>query len=152
MWSSISLAPVRHACDDPSTSEIKVGKNNRTIKFTCMLCEGDHHSHLHPHMDEDSYLLENLKLPTNYYKISPNLSLVDGWVNLVPSLVSLDDQVVNLVSSSVEPVTQVVDLVLSSISPTLNLKSEPKVVDLSPSSIDPTPSLRISDQVVSPSP
>jgi hypothetical protein len=56
-------------------------------------------------MDKASYLLEKIQLPTGYHKISPNPSLVDGLVNLVPSPVSLVDQVVNLVSSSVEPVT-----------------------------------------------
>jgi hypothetical protein len=56
-----------------------------------MLCEGDHYSHLFPHMDEASSLLEKLQLPTGYRKISPNPSLVDEMVNLVPSLVSLID-------------------------------------------------------------
>jgi hypothetical protein len=55
--------------------------------------------------------------------------LVDGMVNLVPSLVSLVDQVVNLVSSSVEPLTKVVDPVPSSINPTFHLKSETQVTD-----------------------
>jgi hypothetical protein len=136
MWSSMSSSPAGHVGDTPSTSDVKVGKKNRTIKFPCMLCEGDHHSHLFPRMDEASYLLEKIQLPTGYRKISPNPSLVDGLVNLVPSLVSLVDQVVNLVSSSVEPVTQVVDPVPSSVNPTLHLKSEPKVGSV-PSSIDP---------------
>jgi hypothetical protein len=83
-----------------------------------MLCEGDHYSHLSPHMDEASSLLEKLQLPTGYRNISPNPSLVDGMVNLVPSLVSLVDQVLNLVSSSVEPLTEVADLIPSSINPT----------------------------------
>jgi hypothetical protein len=109
MWSSMSSAPAGHAGDTPSTSDIKVGKKNRTVKFPCMLCEGDHYSHLFPRMDEASYLLEKIQLPTGYHNISPKPSLVDGLVNLVPSLVSLVDQVVNLVSSSVEPLTQVVD-------------------------------------------
>jgi hypothetical protein len=57
MWYSMSSAPARDVGDALSTSEIKVGKKNRTVKFPCMLCEGDHHSHLFPRMDEASYLL-----------------------------------------------------------------------------------------------
>jgi hypothetical protein len=75
-------------------------------------------------MEEASYLLENIQLPTGYHNISPKPSLVDGLVNPVPSSVSLIDQVVNLVSSSVEPQNQVIDSVSSSIIPTLHLKSE----------------------------
>jgi hypothetical protein len=37
MWSSTSSAPVGHASDAPSTSDIKVGKKKTTIKFPCML-------------------------------------------------------------------------------------------------------------------
>jgi hypothetical protein len=62
-----------------------------------MLCKGDHYSHLFPCMDEASFLLEKLQFPNDYHKISPNPSLVDGMVNMVPSPVSLVDQVVNLV-------------------------------------------------------
>jgi hypothetical protein len=68
-------------------------------------------------MDEASYILENIQVPTGYHNISPNPSLVDGLVNLVPSPVSLIDQVVNLVSSSVEPTAKVTDLVPSLIIP-----------------------------------
>jgi hypothetical protein len=85
-----------------------------------MLCEGDHYSHLYPRMDEASSLLAKLQLQTDYHKIPPNPSLVDGMVNPVPSPVSLVDQVVNIVSSSVEPLTKVVDPVPSSISPTFH--------------------------------
>jgi hypothetical protein len=52
MWSSMSSSPAGHVGDTPSTSDVKVGKKNRTVKFPCMLCEGDHHSHLFPRMDE----------------------------------------------------------------------------------------------------
>jgi hypothetical protein len=100
MWSSISFAPVGHAGDTPSTSDVKVGKNKTTVKFPCMLCKGDHSSHLFPHMDKASSLLEKLQLPAGYRKLSTNPSLVDGLVNPVPSSVNLVDQVVNLVSSS----------------------------------------------------
>jgi hypothetical protein len=85
MWSSMSSSPIEHDSDTPSTSDIKVGKKNRTIKFPCMLCEGDHYSHLFPRMDEASYILENIQLPTHYHNISPKPSLVDGLVNPVPS-------------------------------------------------------------------
>jgi hypothetical protein len=91
MWSSTSSAPAGHAGDTPSTSDVKVGKKKTTFKFPCMLCKGDHYSHFCPRMDEASSLLEKLQLPTGYHKISPNPSLVDGLVNLVPSLVSLVD-------------------------------------------------------------
>jgi len=77
MWSSMSLSPARHASEAPSTSDVKVGKKNRTIKFPRMLCEGDNHSQLFPHMEEASYLLENLQHPIGIHKISPILSLVD---------------------------------------------------------------------------
>lgn len=138
MWYSMSSSPTGHAGDMPSTSDVKVGKKNRTIKFPCRLCEGDHHSHLFPHMDKDSYILENILLPIGYRNISPNPSLFYGLVNLVPSPVSLVYQVVNLVSSSIEPVTQVVDPIPSSISHTLHPKSAPQVVDHFPSLIDHT--------------
>jgi hypothetical protein len=147
MWSSMSSSPVGHVGDTPSSSDIKVCKKKKTVKFSCFLCEGDHYSHLFPRMDEASYLLENIQLSTGYHNISPKLSLVDGLVNPVPSSVSLIDQVVNLVSSSVEPKTQVVDPVPSSVSPPLHLKSA-KFVDLVPSSVDPTPPLKSATKVV----
>jgi hypothetical protein len=97
MWSSTSSSPTGHDGDTPSASEIKFGKKNRTGKFPCLLCEGDHYSHLFPCMEKASYLLEKIQFPIVYRKISPKLSLVDELVNLIPSLVSLVDQVVNLV-------------------------------------------------------
>jgi hypothetical protein len=113
MWSSMSSSLARHAGDTLSTSDVNVGKKKKNINFPCMLCEGDHYSHLCPCMDEASSLLKKLQIPTSYRKISPNTSLVDGIVNPVPFLVSLVDQVVNLVSSLVEPLTKVGDLVPS---------------------------------------
>jgi hypothetical protein len=151
MWSSMSSTSSRHASDAPSTSDIKVGKNKTTIKFPCMLCEGDHYSHLCPCMDVASSLLENIQIPTSYRKIFPNPSLVDGVVNLVPSLVSPVDQVVNLVSSWVEPLTKVVDLVPSSINPTFHLKSETQVIDPVLSLVSPTLHLKCAN-VVNPNP
>jgi hypothetical protein len=147
MWFSMSSASARHASDAPSTSDIKVGKKKMIVKLPCMLCEGDHYSHLCPRMDEASSLLEKLQLPTGYHKISPNPSLVDGMVNLVPSPVILVAQVVNLVSSSVEPLTKVVDLVPSSISSTSHLKSETQVVDPVSSLVNPTLHLKSANVV-----
>jgi hypothetical protein len=151
IWSSMSSAPTGHDGDTLSTSDVKVGKNKKTVKFPCMLCKGGHYSHFFPCMDEASSILEKIQLPTGYRKISPNPSLVDGLVNPVPSLVNLVDQVVNIVSSLIEPKTQLVDPVPSSINPTLHQKSEAKVVDLVSPSVDPTPPLR-SAKVVNPVP
>jgi hypothetical protein len=141
MWSSTSSASVSHVDDTSSTSDVQVGKKKQTVKFPCMLCKGNHYSHLCPRMDKASSLLEKLQLPKGYHKLSSDPSLVDGLVNLVPSPVILVDQVVNLVSSSIEPRTKVDDLVASSVSPTLPLKSA-KVVDPVSPSVDPIPPLR----------
>jgi hypothetical protein len=103
MWSSTSSASVGHVDDTPSTSDVQVGKKKKTVKFPCMLCKGNHYSHLCPRMDEASSLLEKLQLPKCYRKLSSHPSLVDGLVNPVQSPVSPVDQVVNLVSSSIEP-------------------------------------------------
>jgi hypothetical protein len=138
MWYSTSSPPTRHIDDAPSTSDVKVGKKKITVKFPCMLCKGDHYSHLCPRMDEASSLLEKLQLPKGFHKISPNPSLFYGMVNPLPSLVNTVDQVVNLVSSSVEPLTKVVDTVLSSISPTFHLERETEVIDPVPSLVSPT--------------
>jgi hypothetical protein len=152
MWSSTSLASVGHVDDTPSTSDVQVGKKKKTIKFPCMLCKGNHYSHLCPHMDKASSLLEKLQLPKGYRKLSSDPSLVDGLVNPVPSPVSPVDQVVNLVSSSIEPRTQVADPVPSSISPVLHQKSDTKVVDLFSSSVDPTLPLESDTKAVDPFP
>jgi hypothetical protein len=146
MWSSTSLAPIEHVGDTPSTSDIKIGKKNRNVKFPFLLCEGDHYSHLCPHIDDASYLLEKIQLPTGDHKISSYPSLVDGLVNVVPSPIILVDQVVNMVSSSIEPLTKVVDLVPSLVNPTPPLKSATQVVDLVLPSIDPTPPLKSATQ------
>jgi hypothetical protein len=150
MWSSTSSASVGHVNDTPSTSDVQVGKKKKTVKFPCMLCKGNHYSHLCPRMDEASSLLEKIQLPKGYCKLSSDPSLVDGMVNPVPSLVSLVDQVVNLVSSSIEPQTQVADPVPSSINPTLHQKSDTKVVDLFSSLVDPTLPLESDTKVVDP--
>jgi hypothetical protein len=129
MWSFVSSTSVGHARDTLSTSDVKVGKKKTTVKFLCMLCKGDHYSHLCPRMDEDYSLLENPQLPKGYRNISPNPSLVDGLVNPVPSPVNPVDQVVNLVSSPVEPLTKKVDL-FPPVNPILPLENETQVVDL----------------------
>jgi hypothetical protein len=147
MCSSMSSAPVGNYGDTLSTSDIMVGKKKRTVKFPFLLCEGDNYSQLFPCMDEASYILENFQLPASDHEISSNPLLIDGLVNLVPSLISLVDQVIILVSSSVQPLTQVADLVPSSVSPTLHLKSKTKVVDLVSSSINPTLHLKSSKVV-----
>jgi hypothetical protein len=88
MWSSTSSTPARHTNDAPSTSDVKVGKKKIAVKFPCMLCKGDHYSHLYPRMDEASSLSEKNQLPKGYRKLYPNPSLVDGLVNPVPSPVN----------------------------------------------------------------
>jgi hypothetical protein len=142
MWSSTASASVGHVDDTLSTSDVQVSKKKKTVKFPCMLCKGNHYSHLCPRMDEASSLLEKLQLPKGYHKLSSDTSLVDGMVNLVPSPVSPVDQVVNLVSSLIEPRTQVADPVPSSINPTLHQKSDTKEVDPVSPSVDPIPPLR----------
>jgi hypothetical protein len=59
MWYSTSSAPTRYAGNTSSTNDVKVGKKYTIVKFPCMLCEGDHYSHLCPRMDEASSILEN---------------------------------------------------------------------------------------------
>jgi hypothetical protein len=138
MRSSTSSASIGHVDDTSSSSDVQVGEKKKTFKFPCMLCKGNHYSHLCPRLDEASSILEKLQLPKGYRKLSSDPSLVDGLVDSVPSLVSPVDQVVNLVSSSIEPQTQVADPVLSLISPTLHQKSDTKVVNLFSSSVDST--------------
>jgi hypothetical protein len=70
MWSSTSSTSVGHVDDIPSTSNVQVGKKKQTVKFPCMLCKGNHYSHLCPRMDEASSLLEKLQLPKGYRKLS----------------------------------------------------------------------------------
>ena len=66
IWSSTSSTLAGYAGDAPSTSDVKVGKKKKTFKFPCMLCKGDHYSHLCPRMDKASSLLEKLQLPKGY--------------------------------------------------------------------------------------
>jgi hypothetical protein len=53
-----SLASEQHADKPPSTNHDTVGKKKSRVKFPCMLCIGSHLTHLCPHMDEASKLLE----------------------------------------------------------------------------------------------
>jgi hypothetical protein len=148
----MSLASEQHADDPPSTSHDMVGKKKSRVKFPCMLCKGSHLTHLCPHMEEASKLLEDMtvsqpQLPAAYRKLSLNPPVVDGMINLVPLSVSPVDQVVNLVTSLVEPVDQVVDPIPSSVNPTLPLESETQAVDLFPP-VDPILPLENETQVV----
>jgi hypothetical protein len=74
VWSThprqpMSLASKQHVDDFPSTSQDTVEKKKSRVKFPCMLCKGIHLTHLCPHMDEASKLLEYMtvsqpQLPT----------------------------------------------------------------------------------------
>jgi hypothetical protein len=158
VWSThpdqpISSASEQHVDDLPSTSHDTVGKKKSRVKFLCMLCKGSHLTHLFPHMDKASKLLEDMtvsqpQLPAAYRKFSLNPPVVDGMITLDPSSVNLIDHVVNLVTSLIEPVDKVVDPIPSSVDPTLPLESVNKVVDPIPSSVDPTLPLESETQVV----
>jgi hypothetical protein len=96
-------ASEQHLDDLPSTSQDIIGKKKSRAKFPCMLCKGSHLTHLFPHMDEASKLLEDMsvsqpQLPASYHKLTLNPPIVDGMINLVPSSVNLVDHVVNLVN------------------------------------------------------
>jgi hypothetical protein len=94
-WSTHPRQPMsssseQHADDFPSTSHDIVGKKKSRAKFPCMLCKGSHLTHLCPHMEEASKLLEDMsisqpQLPATYRKLSLNPPIVDGMINLVPS-------------------------------------------------------------------
>jgi hypothetical protein len=133
-----------HVGDKPSTSDNQVGSKRGKVKLPCLLCMEMHRNYLFPHMDDDSYMLENI-VDVQQQLPSPNPQLVDELFNLVPSSVNLVDQVVNLVPSSVESVYQVIDSISPSIDPTLPLESEVKVVDLIPPLVYPTPLRKIED-------
>jgi hypothetical protein len=149
----MSLASEQHVDDFPLTSHDIVGKKKSRAKFMCMLCKGRHLTHLFPRMDKASKLLENMtvsqpQLPAAYRKISLNPPVVDGMINLVPSLVSSVHQVANMFTSLIEPVDKVVDPIPSLVDPTLPLESVNKVVDPIPSSVDPTFPLESETQAV----
>jgi hypothetical protein len=146
------LASKQHVDNPLSTRHDTVGKKKSRVKFLCMLCKGSHLTHIFPHMDKASKLLEDMtvfqpQLPTSYRKLSLNPPVVDGMINLVPLSVSPVDQVVNLVTSLNEPMDQVVDLFPSLVNPTLPLESETQAIDLFPP-IDPILPLENKTQVV----
>ena len=146
---------LKHVDDLPSTSQDIIGKKKSRVKFPCRLCRGSHQTHLCPHMDEASKLLEDMtvsrpQLPAAYHKLSLNPPVVDGMITLVPSPVNPVDHAVNLVMSLVEPIDKVVDMIPSSVNPSLPSKSETKAVDLIPSLVDPTLPLESVTHVVDP--
>jgi hypothetical protein len=152
----MSLASEQHADDLPSTSHDTIGKKKSRVKFSCMLCKGSHLTHLFPHMEEASKLLEYMtvsqpQLPVSYRKISLNPPVVDGMITPVPSPINPVDHVINLVMSLVEPIDKVVDLISSLVNPTLPSESETKVVNPSPL-VDPILPLENVTQVVDPLP
>jgi hypothetical protein len=57
-----SLASKQHADKPPSTSHGTLGKKKSRVKFPCMLCKGSHLTHLCPHMDKASKLLEDVTI------------------------------------------------------------------------------------------
>jgi hypothetical protein len=139
VWSTHPRQPMspaleQHDDDPPSTSQDTIGKKESRVKFQCMLCKGSHLTHLFPHMDEASKLLEDMtisqpQLPAAYRKLSLNPPVVDGMITSVPSPVNPVDHVINLVTSLVEPVDKVVDLIPSLVNPTLPSESETQAVD-----------------------
>ena len=48
---------------DPCTSDSQVPGKKGKVRFPCNLCKGIHQTHIFPHMDEASKLLENLSIP-----------------------------------------------------------------------------------------
>jgi hypothetical protein len=94
------LASEQHVDDLPSTSQDTIGKKKSRVKFPCMLCRGSHQNFLCLHMEEASKLLEDVtisqpQLPVSYHKLTLDPPVVDGMINLVPSLVSLVDMYSN---------------------------------------------------------
>jgi hypothetical protein len=82
------LASKQHADNPSSTSHDTVRKKKSRVKFPCMLCKGSHLTHLCPHMDEASKLLEDMtisqpQLPVAYRKLSLNPLIVDGMITPV---------------------------------------------------------------------
>jgi hypothetical protein len=162
VWSTrprqlLSSTSEQHVDDLPSTSQDTIEKKKSRVKFPCMLCKGSHLTHLFPHMDKASKLMEDMtvsqpQLPATYRNLTLDPTIVDGMITLVPSSINPVDHVVNLVTSLVEPFDKVVDLIPSSINPTLPSERETKAVDPIPSSVDPTLPLESVTQVVDPFP
>ena len=117
---------------DPSTSDSQVPGKKGKVRFPCKLCKGSHQTHICPHMDEASTLLENLtvpqqEFPTGYRKLSPNLPSTDGVVDSnshsVDHTLPLESE--THVTQVDDPlVDQVVDSISHSVDPTFHLESE----------------------------
>lgn len=65
VWSTGSHQPFfsafgDHVDDKPSTSDIKVHGKKGKVKFSCMLCEGNHPIHLCTYMNEASKVFYNI--------------------------------------------------------------------------------------------
>jgi hypothetical protein len=139
VWSThprqpMSSASEQHVDDLPSTSHDTVGKKKSRVKFPCMLCKGSHLTHLCPHMEEASKLLEDMtvsqpQLPAAYRKFFLDPPVVDGMIAPVPSPVNP--------TLPLESETQAVDS-FPPIDPILPLENETQVVDLISPSVDPT--------------
>jgi hypothetical protein len=79
----MSSASEQHTDDLPSTSHDTIGKKKSRVKFPCMLCKGSHLTHLCPHMDKASKLLEDMtvsqpQLPAAYHNLSLNVDTERG--------------------------------------------------------------------------
>ena len=117
---------------DPSTSDSQVPRKKGKVRFPCKLCKGSHQTHIFPHMDEASKLLENLtvpqqEFPTGYRKLLPNLPSTDEVIDVISSTVDptfpLESE--THVTQVDDPlVDQVVDSISHSIDPTFSLESE----------------------------
>ena len=94
LWSkssdqSMSSTSGHHVDDKTLTMGHRVEGKQRRVNFPCRLCGGTHCTHLCPHMDEASHLLEEItviqqNLPSGYHMFSPNPSLVDEVVDPTP--------------------------------------------------------------------
>jgi len=162
---SMSSTSGYHVDDKPLNGDHRVEVEKRRVKFPCRLCEGTHRTHVCPHMDEASHLLEEITLiqkkpPTSYRRVSPDPSLVDEVVDPTPSLIDPTlpmksdlpsvDEVVNPIMLSVNPVPQEASLLLQDsvvaqaqplVSCQESVLEQPlvnEVVDLNPSLVDPT--------------
>lgn len=90
-WHFLS-ASCDHVSDKQLTSNNKSLWKKGKVKFSYNLCEGSHPIQFFPLTDEASKVLENLvgsqpRLPTRYWKLSPNPSLLDRVINQNSSLV-----------------------------------------------------------------
>jgi hypothetical protein len=85
----MSSASKQHVDDLPSTTQDTIGKKKSRFKFSCRLCGGSHQTHIFPHMNEASKLLEDMivsqpQLLASYHKLTLDPPVVDGMINLIP--------------------------------------------------------------------